>query len=98
MKWAIVMYAFLGFQDSNQTQQVISWNLPFQTMGQCIQFHNKNQVKLRQGVVAHGAEKYGKTPYVKEMGCVRAEAYETTPDELPTLKGHQKLFEGSPSI
>lgn len=98
MKWAIVMYAFLGFQDSNQTQQVISWNLPFQTMGQCIQFHNKNQVKLRQGVVAHGAEKYGKTPYVKEMGCVRAEAYETTPDELPTLIGHQKLFEGGPSI
>ena len=98
MKWAIVMYAFLGFQDSNQTQQVISWNLPFQTMGQCIQFHNKNQIKLRQGVITHGTEKYSKTPYVKEMGCVRAEAYETTPNELPTLKGHQKLFEGGPSI
>lgn len=98
MKWAIVMYAFLGFQDSNQVQQVISWNLPFKTMGQCIQFHNKNQIQLRQGVVTHGAEKYGKTPYVKEMGCVRAEAYETTPNELPTLKNYQKLFEGGPSI
>ena len=98
MKWAIVMYAFLGFQDSNQIQQVISWNLPFQTMGQCIQFHNKNQIQLRQGVITHGAEVYGKTPYVKEMGCVRAEVYATTPDELPTLKGRQKLFEGGPTI
>ena len=98
MKWAIVLYAFLGFQDSNQTQQVISWNLPFQTMGQCIQFHNKNQLKLRQGVVTHATELYGENPYVKEMGCVRAEAYETTPNELPTLKNYQKLFEGSPSI
>lgn len=98
MKWAFVMYAFLGFQDSNQIQQVISWNLPFQTMGQCIGFHNKNQIQLRQGVITHGAEVYGKTPYVKEMGCVRAEVYATTPDELPTLTERQKLFEGGPTI
>ena len=98
MKWAFVMYAFLGFQDSNQLQQVISWNLPFQTMGQCIGFHNKNQIQLRQGVITHGAEVYGKTPYVKEMGCVRAEAYAQSPDELPTLRERQKLFEGGPTI
>ena len=98
MKWAIVMYAFLGFQDSNQVQQVISWNLPFQTMGQCIQFHNKNQVVLRQGVITHGSEMYGKTPYVKEMGCVRAEVYATTPNELPPLTERKELFQGGPAI
>jgi len=98
MKWAIVMYAFLGFQDSNQLQQVISWNLPFANFEMCTQFFRKNDQVLKEGVITHGTEKYGKTPYIKEMGCVRAEVYATTPNELPTLIGRIKLFEGGPTI
>ena len=56
MKWAILLYATLLYP-TGEHQQVISWNLPFQTYEQCEAFYYEQKENLHKGVITHGKEK-----------------------------------------
>ena len=49
-----IVLNFFNYPDGLREQQVISWNLPFQTYQQCQMFYNQNATNLKDGVVVHG--------------------------------------------
>ena len=48
---AILLYALLGYPNNDNYEQVISWNLPFQTYEQCSMFYLQNKQNLHDGVI-----------------------------------------------
>lgn len=98
MKWAVVMYALLGIQNSGDTREMISWNLPFQSHQMCEAFLKRNTEKLKQGVLTHAKDRYKKDMIVKEMGCATATVYSATPDAEPTINGRRPHYIGGESV
>ena len=99
MKWAVVMYALLAFQNgNNETREMISWNLPFQSHEMCEAFLKKNTEQLKKGVLTHGKDLYKADMIVKEMGCATATVYSSTPDAMPTLNGRRPHYVGGESV
>ena len=72
MKWVILLYAILLYPDGEREQHVISWNIPFETYGQCANFYLQNDTTLKDGVVVHGNSRYEKGMTLTEMGCTKA--------------------------
>ena len=71
IKVAILLYAILLYPDGIREQQVISWNLPFQSYQQCQTFYLQNATNLKDGVVVHGNSQYEQGMTLQEMGCTR---------------------------
>ena len=71
IKVAVLLYAILLYPDGIREQQVISWNLPFQTYQQCQVFYNQNATNLKDGVIVHGNSQYEKGMQLTEMGCTK---------------------------
>ena len=71
IKVTILLYAILLYPDGLRQQQVISWNLPFQSYENCEKFYNENQKKLKDGVVVHGNSEYEEGMTLSEMGCTK---------------------------
>ncbi len=71
IKVTILLYAILLYPDGLRQQQVISWNLPFQTYQQCQMFYKQNQKNLKDGVVVHGNSEYEEGMTLTEMGCTK---------------------------
>ena len=71
IKVSILLYAILLYPGGEREQQVISWNLPFQTYQQCHTFYLQNATNLKSGVVVHGNSQYEQGMTLQEMGCTR---------------------------
>ena len=71
IKVTILLYAILLYPDGIREQQVISWNLPFQTYQQCQMFYNQNYKNLKDGVIVHGNSEYEEGMTLTEMGCTK---------------------------
>ena len=71
IKVTILLYAILLYPDGIREQQVISWNLPFQTYQQCQMFYNQNHKNLKDGVIVHGNSEYEEGMTLTEMGCTK---------------------------
>ena len=71
IKVAILLYAILLYPDGEREQQVISWNLPFQSYQQCHTFYLQNATNLKSGVVVHGNSQYEQGMQLIEMGCTK---------------------------
>ena len=71
IKVAILLYAILLYPDGEREQQVISWNLPFQSYQQCHTFYLQNATNLKDGVVVHGNSQYEQGMTLTEMGCTK---------------------------
>ena len=71
IKVAILLYAILLYPDGEREQQVISWNLPFQSYQQCQTFYLQNATNLKSGVVVHGNSQYEQGMQLTEMGCTK---------------------------
>ena len=71
IKVAILLYAILLYPDGEREQQVISWNLPFQSYQQCHTFYLQNATSLKDGVIVHGNSQYEQGMTLQEMGCTR---------------------------
>ena len=71
IKVAILLYAILLYPDGEREQQVISWNLPFQSYQQCHNFYLQNATNLKDGVIVHGNSQYEQGMTLQEMGCTR---------------------------
>ena len=95
MKWAILLYATLLYP-TGERQQVISWNLPFQTYEQCEAFYYEQKENLHKGVITHGKDKYHPEIQLLEMGC--AKGVIKAKGEKPTMSGEVPLyFRGDPA-
>lgn len=68
---AILLYALLGYPNNDNYEQVISWNLPFQTYEQCSMFYLQNKQNLHDGVIRHGKSTYKADMFLQEMGCTK---------------------------
>ena len=68
IKVTILLYAILLYPDGIREQQVISWNLPFQSYQQCQTFYLQNATNLKGGVVVHGNSQYEQCMILSEMG------------------------------
>ena len=71
IKVSILLYAILLYPDGIKEQQVISWNLPFQSYQQCETFYLQNATNLKDGVVVHGNSQYEQGMTLTEMGCTK---------------------------
>ena len=71
IKVAILLYAILLYPDGIKEQQVISWNLPFNSYEQCQMFFNQNHKNLKNGVIVHGNSQYEQGMILSEMGCTK---------------------------
>ncbi len=71
IKVAVVLYAILLYPDGLREQQVISWNLPFQSYETCQIFYNQNHKNLKDGVIVHGNSQYEEGMTLTEMGCTK---------------------------
>ena len=71
IKVSILLYAILLYPDGIKEQQVISWNLPFQSYQQCQTFYLQNATNLKSGVVVHGNSQYEQGMQLTEMGCTK---------------------------
>ena len=71
IKVSILLYAILLYPDGIREQQVISWNLPFQSYQQCHTFYNQNHKNLKDGVIVHGNSEYEEGMTLGEMGCTK---------------------------
>ena len=71
IKVTILLYAILLYPDGIREQQVISWNLPFQSYQQCHTFYLQNATSLKDGVIVHGNSQYEQGMTLQEMGCTR---------------------------
>ncbi len=71
IKVSVLLYAILLYPDGLRQQQVISWNLPFQSYAQCQMFYNQNHKNLKDGVVVHGNSQYEEGMTLTEMGCTK---------------------------
>ena len=92
MKWAIVLYAVMGYASSPQIETVITWNLKFDSYDECASFYRANEVVLHSGVIDHSRKSYNSpNMYVEELGCVHATIV-TSIKENPTLTDFQPLY------
>lgn len=98
MKWAIVMYALLQYTTSNDMQEMISWNMPFQSHEVCEVFLKKNKETLKAGVLRHAEDLYQSDLIVREMGCALATVSADTPNSLPTISGRIPHYNGGVSL
>ena len=71
IKVAVLLYAILLYPDGVREQQVISWNLPFQSYEHCQIFYNQNHKNLKDGVIVHGNSQYEEGMTLTEMGCTK---------------------------
>ena len=71
IKVSILLYAILLYPDGIKEQQVISWNLPFNSYEQCQMFFNQNHKNLKNGVIVHGNSQYEQGMILSEMGCTK---------------------------
>tara|TARA_B100001057_G_scaffold305656_1_gene305805 strand:+ start:4482 stop:4769 length:288 start_codon:yes stop_codon:yes gene_type:complete len=95
MKWAILLYAHLIYP-TGEIQQVVSWNLPFQSYEQCEAFYNLQYKTLHAGVINHGKQVYHPDIKIKEMGCARGEIRAN--GQKPLMSGERRLFyQGDPA-
>ena len=60
MKYAILFYAIFSTIGSDDTTEVISWGLTFNSYQQCEQFYNKNSKNLIDGVEQYAQNTYNK--------------------------------------
>ncbi len=96
IKVAILLYAILLYPDGQREQQVISWNLPFQSYQQCEMFYLQNATNLKDGVVVHGNSQYEQGMTLQEMGCTRVILSGNGPpkDDPKNRKPHYKRGKG----
>ena len=71
IKVTILLYAILLYPDGIREQQVISWNLPFQSYQQCQTFYLQNATNLKDGVIVHGNSQYEQGMTLQDLGCTR---------------------------
>tara|TARA_R100000742_G_C4278668_1_gene101803 strand:+ start:3379 stop:3738 length:360 start_codon:yes stop_codon:yes gene_type:complete len=95
MKWAIILYAIMGYENSlTDTELLISWNLTFDTQPQCESFYRGNEVNLHSGVLDYSKQKYKSKMHVIELGCVHATS-QSPSDMKPELKDFNPLYKKS---
>lgn len=96
MKWAILIYAYLAYPQSDNIEKVISWNLPFASYQECKSFYHMYEDNLQTGVLVHAKEQYKADMIIREMGCARAVIHQ--PGEDPDVSGLRPIFKRGPEV
>ena len=96
MKWAILIYAYLAYPQSDNIEKVISWNLPFASYQECESFYHMYEDKLQSGVLVHAKEQYEADMTIREIGCARAVIEK--PGDDPDVSDQRPIFKREPSI